>query len=160
MKKINKILACIDFSEYSLMVLKYAVDLVKESNAQIVVYNVINKRDVEKVEIVSKHSSDKISVENYVNDQKKERQRMISEMIKEYFFGKKINMSFIVDVGIPSIQILKIIETESVDLVVMANKGRGNISRFLFGSAAEKVFRHSPVTVVSVRDREKFIREE
>jgi nucleotide-binding universal stress UspA family protein len=60
----------------------------------------------------------------------------------------------------PSEQILKTIETEDIDLVVMANKGRGNISKFLFGSAAEKVFRHSPVPVISVRDPEKFRREQ
>jgi len=29
-------------------------------------------------------------------------------------------------------------------IIKMANKGRGNLSRVLFGSAAEKVFRHSP----------------
>jgi nucleotide-binding universal stress UspA family protein len=62
-------------------------------------------------------------------------------------------------VGLPAEQILKTIETESVNLIVMANKGRGNISRFLFGSTAEKVFRHSVVPVVSVRDRKLFKRE-
>ena len=40
--------------------------------------------------------------------------------------------------------------------IKMANKGRGNLSRVLFGSAAEKVFRHSPVSVVSVRNKDTF----
>lgn len=71
----------------------------------------------------------------------------------------KLNIEFKIDVGIPSEQILEIIETEGIDLVVIANKGRGNISRFLFGSSAEKVFRHSPVPVVSVSDRKKFERK-
>jgi len=67
-------------------------------------------------------------------------------------------MSIKIEEGIPSEQILKTVETEGIDLIVMANKGRGNISRTLFGSVAEKVFRHSSVPVVSVRDRKKFKR--
>ncbi|MFU8770301.1 MAG: universal stress protein, partial [Desulfotignum sp.] len=52
--------------------------------------------------------------------------------------------------------ILKTADAEDVDLIVIANKGRGNLARVLFGSAAEKVFRHSKVPVVCVRDPEKF----
>ena len=79
-------------------------------------------------------------------------------IIKENFFDEKSRMSMKIDVGIPFESILKAVETEDIDLVVMANKGRGNISRVLFGSAAEKVFRHSPVPVVSVRDKNKLKR--
>jgi nucleotide-binding universal stress UspA family protein len=43
MKKIHKIMACIDFSEYSLMVLEYAVELAEASDTQILLYNVINQ---------------------------------------------------------------------------------------------------------------------
>ncbi len=67
-------------------------------------------------------------------------------------------VSLIIEVGIPSLQILHVVETEGIDLIVMANKGTGNIERVLFGSAAEKVFRHSPVPVLSVRDRKNFNR--
>ncbi|HKK00421.1 MAG TPA: universal stress protein [Desulfotignum sp.] len=42
-------------------------------------------------------------------------------------------------------------------IIKMANKGRGNLSRVLFGSAAEKVLRHSPVPVVSVRNTDTFM---
>ena len=104
------------------------------------------------------YASDKIIVKDYIRDLKKDRQEKIKELIKEHFFVEKLSMSFIIKVGIPSEQILKAIETEDIDLVVMANKGRGNISRILFGSDAEKVFRHSPVPVFGVRERKKFKR--
>ncbi len=64
-----------------------------------------------------------------------------------------------VDTGIPYERILETADTKKADLIVIANKGRGNLSRVLFGSAAEKVFRHAKVPVVCVRDPEKFKRE-
>jgi nucleotide-binding universal stress UspA family protein len=159
-KKIHKILACVDFSEYSLMVMEYAVELAKDSNTQIVVYNVINQRDIDMVEIGCRHVSSFIFVSEYIRDVKKDRQLMIKNMIKEHFFEEKSMMRFKIEQGFPYEQILKTIETENIDLVVMANKGRGNISKVFFGSAAEKVFRHSPVPVVSVRDKKIFKRKE
>jgi len=154
-KKINKILACVDFSEYTLLVLEYADELAKELNAQIIIYNVINNRDVHMVEAVSLYSPAKINVVDFIARHKRDRRVMIKEMLNEHFFENKSNMSFMIDVGIPSEQILKETNAHNIDLIVMANKGRGNISRFLFGSAAEKVFRHSPVPVVSVREQKK-----
>jgi nucleotide-binding universal stress UspA family protein len=65
-----------------------------------------------------------------------------------------------VEIGLPSEVILETVENLGADLVVIANKGRGNLARVLFGSVAEKVLRHSKATVVSVRDRENFKRSE
>ena len=99
-----------------------------------------------------------INVDDYVKDLKKDRSAKIKSMIKENFFNEKSMMSIKIDMGIPFERILNVAETEKIDLIVIANKGRGNISRFLFGSTAEKVFRHSPVPVVSVRDKMRFKR--
>lgn len=158
-QKINKILACVDFSEYSLMVLEYAIELAADDRAHVLIYNVINQRDINMVETVSRYVPNKLHAEEYIRDMKKDRETKIRAMIKENFFENKTQISFKVEVGIPAEAILKTIETDDIDLVVMANKGRGNLSRFLFGSAAEKVFRHSPVPVVNVRKRINFKRE-
>ena len=160
MNKINKILACIDFSPYSLMTLEYAVELAKGTGKQIIVFNVINQQDLNSIERVNSYFTGKINVDDYVKEIRKDRQKKIKTMIKENFFDEKSIMSLKIDTGIPFECILKAIKEEEVDLVVMANKGRGNISKILFGSAAEKVFRHSPVPVVSVRDKDRFKRTE
>jgi nucleotide-binding universal stress UspA family protein len=158
-KKIKKILACVDFSDYTMMVMEYAVELAREQDIEIVVYNVINQRDVNMVGRVSAYAPAAINVEDYIRDMKKERTTMIKDMIKQHFFEEKSRMSYQVDVGVPFERILDTIAAENIDLVIMANKGRGNLSRVLFGSAAEKVFRHSPVPVISVRDKDKFKRQ-
>ena len=61
-----------------------------------------------------------------------------------------------IDTGMPTECILSAIETCDIDMVVIANKGRSNFSKVLFGSTAEKVFRHSPVPVFSVREKSSF----
>ena len=162
-KQIQKILACIDLSDYSLMTLGYAVELAKGMDTQIIVFNVINQKDITGVEMISSHFagyfSTAINVEDYTKELKQDRLESLKQLIKENFFDEKSLMSIKVEMGIPFEKILEAIETENIDLVVMANKGRGNIARVLFGSAAEKVFRHSPVPVVSVRERKIFKRE-
>jgi len=158
MEKINKILACVDLSQYSLMTLEYAVEFAKQSEIQIVVFNVINQQDINAVEKVCKYFPEKANVENYIKELKKDRHKDMKNIIRENFFDDKSLMSLKIDTGIPFECILKAVKTEDIDLIVMANKCRGNISRVFFGSAAEKVFRHSPVPVVSVRDKNKFKR--
>lgn len=158
MKKIKKILACIDFSDYSMMTLKYAVELAKNENRTLIILNVINIQNIEGLETIGTHFADKIDMEDYINDLIKERQAMIKDIIQKFFSDNKEIMHIRVDTGVPFEVILKTAETEEVDLIVMGNKGRGNISRVLFGSAAEKVFRHSPIPVVSVRDKMSFKR--
>jgi len=158
-KKIHKIMACIDFSEYSLMVLEYSVELAKASETNILVYNVINESNYYSMAAVSMYAQVQVLDENETRELKEGRLEWMNELMEKHFPGEKLNISFRVDVGFPSEQILKTIETENIDLVIMANKGRGNIARFLFGSSAEKVFRNSPVPVVSVRERKKFKRQ-
>ncbi len=160
MKKIKKILACIDLSEYSFMTLDLALELAVGMQAQIIVYNVINQRDISSVQMVSSYYPNKIDIDNYIKDLRKDRHERLRQFIKNNFFDEKARMIISIDEGVPSECILKASQTQNADLVVMANKGRGNISRVLFGSAAEKVFRHSKVPVVSVRAKDRLGRKE
>jgi nucleotide-binding universal stress UspA family protein len=159
-RKINKILACVDFSEYSMMVLTYAVELAAASDMQIVVLNVINQRDINGIRMAVGYFPAQgpvmLSVEDCVEDWKKDRHTQLKQLVKEHFFEDKSKMHLMVDTGIPYDCILKTANAKEVDVIVIANKGRGNLSRVLFGSAAEKVFRHAKVPVVCVRDPETF----
>ncbi|MBU0973520.1 MAG: universal stress protein [Proteobacteria bacterium] len=159
MNKIEKILACIDFSEYSAMTLDYALELAQGGRIPIVVLNIINQKDIYAVEKLSCYFPNKVKVEDFVDGMRKDRLQKMQAMINDLPLDKQALLHIQIDTGIPYECILKAVETQAADLVVMANKGRGNMSRVLFGSAAEKVFRHSPVPVVSVRDRKKFKRE-
>lgn len=146
---IHKVLVCIDFSDYTDMVIEYAATLI--INSKIVLYNVINQRDVDTVRIVNRNNLQNKRAEQYINKIKNERISIFKKLIEKKFEKNKENIRIIIDVGIPSLQILKRIDTENADVVLLANKGKDDIPGFLFGSVADKVFKHSPVPVLSVR---------
>jgi len=58
--------------------------------------------------------------------------------------------------GNPANSILEFAEKEGIELIVMGTLGRTGLDRFLLGSVAEKIVRHSKIPVMVVReDKEK-----
>ena len=53
--------------------------------------------------------------------------------------------------GHPAEEIIKLARDESVDLIVMGTLGLSGIKKYLLGSTADKVVRHSRVPVMTVR---------
>ena len=53
---------------------------------------------------------------------------------------------------------LKIAMHEKVDLIVMGIRGRSDLEHVLVGSVAEKIFRRSPVPILSYRDKKSAAR--
>ncbi|MFB6135159.1 MAG: universal stress protein [Halobacteriaceae archaeon] len=53
--------------------------------------------------------------------------------------------------GVPSRAIVRDAEEHDADLVAMGTHGRSGVERFLLGSVAERVVRHSPVPVLTAR---------
>lgn len=153
MRKISKILVCLDFSDYSHETLEYAVMLAPPS-ATIAIINVINNRGISALRSVSAYFPDPDVVELYVEKNIALRQKNIQKMLDEQFKDYADRFNSVIRVGVPFEEILHVVEKEKLDLVVMGAKGRSDLSRTLFGSQAEKVFRHSPVPVISVRNRE------
>lgn len=64
-----------------------------------------------------------------------------------------VSVRKVVGRGNPAATILEAVEEEGVDLVAMTTHGRSGISRWLFGSVAEKVFRSCPVPLLLHRNR-------
>jgi len=151
MKELQRILACVDLSEYSKLTMEYAVGLTRSLMADLTVLNVINIRDVEAVRTVSIHFPQGVDIEHYVERTKEERIQQLLEMIDQDFSADKKRIHTVVKTGIPFETIMETIEKENFDLVVIGNKGRGNIVGTLFGSNAEKILRHSKVPVLSIR---------
>lgn len=158
MKEMQKILACIDLSEYTKSTMEYAVALARGMMTDVVILNVINERDVEAARSISLDYPERINIDEYVERTRAHRKNQINKMIQADFKADIAKFRIIVEVGVPFKTILETIKKEDIDMVVLGNKGRSNVVGTLFGSHAEKVFRHSPVPVLSVRTHERFSR--
>ncbi len=153
MKEIHKVLAAICFSSYCEATFDLAATLADKFNARLLVANVINVRDVEAVSTVEAMGYE-VKAENYIDGMETERLDEIHRYIERCGFPEK-RVKTIFRVGVPFDELMKIIEEEEVDLVVIGTKGRTNLAHVLVGSVAEKLFRHSPVTIISNRERNK-----
>ena len=146
MSEVNKIVVAICFSEYCADTFTYATRLADQMQAELIVVNVIDAKDVKAISKIESMGYG-VSTKDYVEGVKEERKAELKKMIAESGYPKeKVKLSF--KVGHPVEKLIKVINDEGVDLVVMGSKGRSDHPRLLAGSVAEKMFRHSPVSVV------------
>ncbi|MBU1567531.1 MAG: universal stress protein [Proteobacteria bacterium] len=148
---IKKILVPIAFSKYSEGILKYSAGLAKAFGAKLMIVNVINERDLLAVQKITSFGYT-VDTEHYLLTLQKERQEEMANLMQKV--GLETNMvSFSFQVGNPAEKLLQMIVENKVDTVVMGVKNR-DIRTLLTGSVAERIFRRSPVTVISYRDKE------
>ena len=62
----------------------------------------------------------------------------------------EINATLLVKEGSPATTILKTIEDEDIDLVVMGTSGKHGLDKLLLGSVAEKVVRNAKCAVTVI----------
>jgi len=93
----------------------------------------------------------KVDAEHYVKGVKTEREKMLDRFLANSSFDRK-KIRTIFKVGNPIDELLKLIVKENIDMIVMGVKGRSDLEHVFIGSVAEKLFRRSPVPVISFRD--------
>lgn len=152
MKNIKKIMVGIDLSDYSKETLEFSAELAQDLNADLIILNVINQRDVEAVRKVANITSNFPSAEEWTQSQEMERAEEIWNLLKE-LSCEHIPVRIVFRTGVPFHQLLEGVDEEGADLLVVGAKGRTNLAGVLFGQTAEKVIRRSPVPVVSLRSR-------
>ena len=150
MNQLKRIMAAVDLSDYSPSVMEYAGTLCKKVGAELVIVNVINQRELDAIKTVQLFAQCKILEEDVIKKQKAERTDKINMLVDRYHL-KELPSKIVFRVGIPFEQLIQAAKDENVQMVVMGPKGRGNVPGVRFGSSAEKMFRHCPVPLLSVR---------
>jgi nucleotide-binding universal stress UspA family protein len=149
MKKIVKIMAAVDFSRYSKEVLEYAGAIAENMKTDMVIVNVINNRDIEAMQRAAQMTKG-FSVERWVQAQKEERLELLQRLIEETSCGH-LPVKILFRTGVPFKELMKEVEKEGPQLLVMGPKGRTDLPEVRVGSTAEKAFRRCPVSVLTVR---------
>jgi len=146
----KKILAAIGFSQYTPNLLNYAVEIAESMNAELIIASIINARDVAAVGTIAAMGYD-VDSGNYVAGIIAERQQQLDKILKKMARPPE-NVRTVFKTGDPGDELLKVALKENVDLIVMGIKGRTDLEYIFVGSVAEKVFRRSPIPVLSYRD--------
>jgi nucleotide-binding universal stress UspA family protein len=150
MDSIKKIMVAVGFAEYTEGLLAYAARINESLKAELIIVNIINVRDVEAIGSIAAMGYE-VDSEHYVSDIKKERRQALDKiMAKASIPADKTRAVF--KIGHPVDELLKLAMREQVDLIVMGIRGRSDLEHALVGSVAEKIFRRSPVPVLSYRD--------
>jgi nucleotide-binding universal stress UspA family protein len=149
MKKVNKILVACDLSNYSIQAVEYAAEMAENVNANLVIVNVINQRDLEMVEKVARHT-DEITVSKYIDETRGYRSEAIAKVLAASKRDPTLYRT-VFRTGVPFREILAAIEEEKADLLVMGTKGRTDLEDVLFGTTAQKMFRRCPIPLLSIR---------
>jgi len=149
---IKKILVPLEFTEFSQGVFNCAVQMASSDDATLIVLSIINSRDIESVESIVSMGYD-VDAEHYVEEIKKDRKQQLNQMAEESKIDKD-RVKILFKTGRPVDEILKAINREAPDLVVMGTKGRSNLKNGIMGSVAGKVFKRSPVNILSHRGKD------
>lgn len=138
-----------DFSDFAKEALEYAAELADELESVLMVVNVINQRDVDAL-LRAEMESTSFSADKFIKDAIKDRSESIEKMIKE-ISAEHLPVDVKIKIGVPFRELIQAVKDGGVDLVVMGRKGRGNLAGIFFGTTAEKMFRHCPVPLLSLR---------
>ncbi|MEP9411566.1 MAG: universal stress protein [Candidatus Brocadia sp.] len=147
MINIKNILCPIDYSVYSEMALKYAIEFAEKYQAKLYLMHVldirvydINEPDLYNVNIVDSETIDKL------------RERLL-RCVSEDTKGR-ISVEAIIIQGVPFAEIIKASRDYKIDLIVIGTHGRTGLSHAIMGSVAEKVVRKAPCPVLTIRHPE------
>jgi len=142
--EVKKILWPTDFSSSAQKALPYVASLTMQYGAEIHVLYVI--------EDIAHHESwygdfDIAHINKLMQWADKSANKRLNQICEKYLEGCPMYIKHIA-IGDPAQEILKLIDKEKVDLVVMASKGEKGL--FHFGSVTEKVLKNSPVPVTTI----------
>ena len=145
----QKILLPTDGSKFAEKAAQHAIWIASKSGAEIIVLNVI-----ETSSLVGLPAEDLIvRIKEMLKEEGRRSLERISEMVTEEEKELKIEdikVTLKTEEGSPAEAILKTVEKEDVDLVVMGTSGKHGLDRFLLGSVTEKVVRSAKCPVLAV----------
>lgn len=140
----KKILVANDGSENARRAVSQGIDIAKISGAEVYAVYVVSD---EHAKVSGKVMGWAEPFEEYLTD----RGELATAYVEKAGKGVEVKVEPVLLKGSPAEQILDYAEKNDIDLIVMGTQGLTGIKRFLIGSVAENVIRHSKVPVIVIR---------
>jgi len=145
---ISRILVPVDFSVHSEFALQYAIALAHRLNASLHLLHVVE----------DPVATGALAPEGVFTDLDELRAELIADAERRLLTYRgqaeraQVPVVTAARVGLTSPAILEHAKTLNVDLIVMGTHGRTGVAHLFVGSVAERVLRHAPCPVLTVRE--------
>ena len=143
----KKILCPTDFSDPSYESLKAAAELAGHFSADLHLVHVIPP--IPLANVLSPEMTPSFDISLYQEEQKKGFEKALQEVIEQRL-PQGLSVHPLVVLGQPVEEILRLVQDQKMDLIVIATRGRTGLPHFIFGSVAEKVVRLASIPVLVV----------
>ena len=147
--KLQQILVPIDFSASSRKALHYALSFAQQYRAKLTLVHVVEppmyptELGYVPVEIESLNKSIQATAEEKLRG-------LAQELIGSELLGQTL-----VRMGHPYQEVTQVAKELEADLIVISTHGYTGLKHVLLGSTAERIVRHAPCPVLTVREREQ-----
>ena len=142
MEKIKKILAPTDFSELSVAGVRSALNLARAVGAKVTVYHVIDPYEL-------MHYDRPRALDHALETSEAELGHFLEDHFSDLLPLVEVRRK--VEMGAPDANIVEEARKDGADLIVISTHGRTGLSHLLIGSVTEKVIRHAPCPVLTIR---------
>ena len=146
--RLNKILVPVDFSDFSTKALNYARAFAGQFGARIVLLHVVEPAVYPESSMLVATALDDLN-----NDLLRSAQKRLAELNKGSI-GDRVPSELMVRLGRAYAEIAAAANELDVDLIILATHGYTGLKHVLLGSTAERVVRHAPCPVLTLRDPE------
>ncbi|MDX2447992.1 MAG: universal stress protein [Desulfobacterales bacterium] len=150
MVEIKKILLPYDLTTNGSKIIPYVLSVAEKYNSTIYLLHVVE--DLHELApypypgLGNDQKTHKIAAEKTLL---KKVEKMCNEVCNEHLQGCS-NISKVIVAGHPIVEILKFLESEDIDLIIMGTHGRSRMEHVIFGSVAENVVKKSSVPVLTI----------
>ena len=150
MIEINKILLPCDLTTNASKIIPHVLSVAEKYNSMIYLLHVVEDlHGLAPYPYPGLGNDQKIHEKAAENTLLEKVEKMCDEVCDEYFQGCS-NIRKIIVTGHPVVEILKVVESEDIDLIIMGTHGRSRMEHVIFGSVAENVVKKAPVPVLTI----------
>ena len=143
---IGKILVPVDFSEHSRKALRYALAFANQFDAEVTLVHIVEQMV---------YPGDWMYPPLAVTDFASEKREQMIERLRSLDAGSGVRTNHVVRLGRAWQEVVEIARESQTDMIILATHGYTGLKHVLLGSVAEKIVRHAPCPVLSVRPEER-----